>query len=120
VAEFVGADRALKRLGLSTLSEVQLIAPNGLQPGANKVSVTATVRDALSQLLAAGGTPLTVVDEQDHVAGLVTLDLLGGLLANGSLPVRGSAEHGWRDRRHTEATVADGGSGKSEPIEPRP
>jgi hypothetical protein len=50
------------------------------------VALTATVRDALSQLLAAGGAPLTVVDDKDHVAGLATLELLGGLLGNGALP----------------------------------
>src|SRR5205807_9013746 len=32
VAEFVGADRALKRLGLSTLADVTLLAPNGVKP----------------------------------------------------------------------------------------
>jgi osmoprotectant transport system ATP-binding protein len=85
VAEFVGADRALKRLGLSTLADVALIAPNGLRPGADRVALSATVRDALSQLLAAGGSPLTVVDERDEVAGMVTLELLGGLLSNGAL-----------------------------------
>jgi osmoprotectant transport system ATP-binding protein len=85
VAEFVGADRALKRLGLSTLAAVQLVAPNGLRPGANRVALTVTVRDALSQLLACGGEPLTVVDEHDRVAGLVTLELLGGVLGDGGL-----------------------------------
>ncbi len=92
VAEFVGADRALKRLGLSTLAQVDLIAPNGLRPGADRVAITATVRDALSQLLAAGGSPLTVVDEQDQVAGMVTLELLGGLLSNGHLDLKGARE----------------------------
>lgn len=85
VAEFVGADRALKRLGLATLADVELLAPNGLRPGANRVALTATVRDALSQLLAAGAEPLTVVDDQDHVAGLVTLEILGGVLNAGGL-----------------------------------
>jgi osmoprotectant transport system ATP-binding protein len=85
VAEFVGADRALKRLGLSTLADVELQAPNGLQPGPNRVALRATVRDALSQLLAAGGEPLTVVDEDDHVAGLVTLEMFGGVLGDGGL-----------------------------------
>jgi osmoprotectant transport system ATP-binding protein len=85
VAEFVGADRALKRLGLSTLAEVALAQPNGVHPGLDKVALQTTVRDALSQLLAAGGRPLTVVDEHDQVAGIVTLELLGGLLGNGAL-----------------------------------
>ncbi|HEX8977492.1 MAG TPA: ATP-binding cassette domain-containing protein [Solirubrobacteraceae bacterium] len=83
VAEFVGADRALKRLGLSTLAEVDLVAPNGLRPGSNRVAVKATVRDALSQLLAAGGEPLTVVDDDDHVVGLATMELLGRVLGDG-------------------------------------
>jgi osmoprotectant transport system ATP-binding protein len=80
VAEFVGADRALKRLGLETLAEVKLVEPNGL-PVAGAVERTATVRDALSQMLAEGGKPLEVLDEQGEVAGVVTLELLGGLLA---------------------------------------
>jgi osmoprotectant transport system ATP-binding protein len=83
VAEFVGADRALKRLGLSTLADVELLAPNGLRPGSNRVALKATVRDALSQMLAAGGEPLTVVDDQDHVVGLTTMEQLGGVLGDG-------------------------------------
>jgi osmoprotectant transport system ATP-binding protein len=79
VAEFVGADRALKRLGLSTLADVDLLAANGLPTGGT-VQRTATVRDALSLLIAAGGRPLTVVDERGAVAGVVTLELLGGML----------------------------------------
>jgi osmoprotectant transport system ATP-binding protein len=93
VAEFVGADRALKRLGLSTLAEVALPQPNGVHPGLDKVALQTTVRDALSQLLAAGGRPLTV---DDQVAGIVTLELLGGLLGNGALAggdAPGAARH---------------------------
>jgi osmoprotectant transport system ATP-binding protein len=86
VAEFVGKDRALKRLGLSTLADVELLAPNGAQPGRSNVPLGTTVRDALSVLLAGGGRPLTVVDDEDRVAGVVTLELLGGLLGNGALP----------------------------------
>jgi osmoprotectant transport system ATP-binding protein len=81
VAEFVGADRALKRLGLSTLAEVKLLAPNGAQPDGPWLPLSTTVRDALSQLLAEGSHPLTVVDADGKVAGVVTLELLGGLLA---------------------------------------
>jgi osmoprotectant transport system ATP-binding protein len=85
VAEFVGADRALKRLGLATLADVELVAPNGLQPNGNRISLRASVRDALSQVLASGGAPVTVVDDEDRVAGVATLELLGGLLGNGAL-----------------------------------
>jgi osmoprotectant transport system ATP-binding protein len=85
VAEFVGADRALKRLGLSTLQEVKLLAPNGAPTGPQRVHLTTTARDALSQILADGGGPLTVVDDHDQAAGIVTLELLGGLLAGNGL-----------------------------------
>ncbi len=79
VAQFVGADRALKRLGLETLEGVKLLAPNG-GPVAGRVDRTATVRDALSQMLAEGGKPLEVLDERGRVAGVITLELVGGLL----------------------------------------
>jgi len=85
VAEFVGADRALKCLGLATLADIELLAPDGRETGTERVQLTATVRDALSQLIAAGGGPLTVVNERDEVAGIVTLEMLGGLLGNGEL-----------------------------------
>jgi len=80
VAEFVGADRALKRLGLSTLREVTLLAPVGARTDGRRVPITTSVRDALSEVLAAGGQPLAVVDEHGEVAGIVTLELLGGWL----------------------------------------
>jgi osmoprotectant transport system ATP-binding protein len=80
VAEFVGADRALKRLGLSTLADLELLAPNGAHPRGPRLPLTTTVRDALSQLLAEGSHPIAVVDEDGEVAGVVTLELLGGLL----------------------------------------
>ncbi len=88
VAEFVGADRALKRLGLSTLADVDLLPRNGSVNGHDKVALETTVRDALSQLIAHGGHPLTVVGEDGQVAGIVTLELLGGVLANGQLSER--------------------------------
>jgi osmoprotectant transport system ATP-binding protein len=85
VAEFVGADRALKRLGLATLQDVELAAADPAQPGNGRVELTSTVRDALSALLAGGGSPLIVVDSDGRTAGVVTLELLGGLLRNGAL-----------------------------------
>ena len=85
VAQFVGADRALKRLGLATLEEIELVPSNGEPADGDAVPLTTTVRDALSQLLAAGGRPVTVIDPDGNVAGVVTLDLLGGLLVSGAL-----------------------------------
>ena len=60
------------------------------------------MRDALSMILTAGGKPLTVVDDEDHVAGLVTLELVGGLLGkdgaltdgNGARTAEGEAAEG--------------------------
>jgi osmoprotectant transport system ATP-binding protein len=79
VASFVGADRALKRLGLTTLADIELVQPNGLRPGTDRVSLQTSVRDALSLLLSNGGRPLTVIDgpvadrhfvaDGDHGAG---------------------------------------------------
>jgi osmoprotectant transport system ATP-binding protein len=87
VAEFVGADRALKRLGLSTLADVALEPRNG-QADANGLNLHTTVRDALSQLIAHGGHPLTVTGDDGQVAGMVTLELLGGVLRDGQLSER--------------------------------
>jgi len=106
VAQFVGADRALKRLGLNTLAEIELAAPNGVQPNGDTVPLSTTVRDALSLLLSNCGRPLTVLAddgargngdgdgiERDgldgriaglpagaRVAGLLTLETVSGLL----------------------------------------
>jgi osmoprotectant transport system ATP-binding protein len=80
VARFVGADRALKRLALTTVSELDLVAPNG-PTGAPRVPPTTSARDALSMLLLSGGQPLLVVDGQDQVEGLVTIQLLEELVS---------------------------------------
>jgi osmoprotectant transport system ATP-binding protein len=86
VAEFVGADRGLKRLALTTLAELKLLQPNGLQPeeradGGRRVSRDTSVRDALSMLLGARGEPLTVIDGGGRVEGLMTLELVEQLLS---------------------------------------
>jgi osmoprotectant transport system ATP-binding protein len=87
VARFVGADRGLKRLALTTVAELKLVEPNGLRPdaspdGTRRVSGDTSVRDALSLLLTAGGEPLTVVDAGGRVEGLMTLELVEKLLSD--------------------------------------
>jgi osmoprotectant transport system ATP-binding protein len=82
VAEFVGADRGIKRLSLTTLGELELAEPNGLEPGALRASRQTTVRDALSMILTANGEPLAVMDGEDRVQGLLTLSLIERLLAD--------------------------------------
>jgi osmoprotectant transport system ATP-binding protein len=82
VARFVGADRALKRLALTTVADLSLLAPNGPATDAQRVPPTTSARDALSMLLVSGGKPLLVVDGQDRVAGLVTIELLEQLVSS--------------------------------------
>jgi osmoprotectant transport system ATP-binding protein len=87
VAQFVGADRGLKRLALTRLAELKLIEPNGQRPdlhadGARRVSPNTSVRDALSLMLTEGGKPLTVVDADGRVEGLLTLGVVEQLLSD--------------------------------------
>jgi osmoprotectant transport system ATP-binding protein len=80
VARFVGADRAIKRLSLTALSELKLLEPNGHALGEHRLAAESSVRDALSMLLTAEGKALVVVDREGDVQGLVTLELVQGLL----------------------------------------
>jgi osmoprotectant transport system ATP-binding protein len=90
VASFVGADRALKRLGLATLADVKLPPMNGDKP-VGDVPLTMSVRDALAAVLAAGGQPLRVLDEAGEVRGLATLDAIGHVFDRGSSGLPDSA-----------------------------
>jgi osmoprotectant transport system ATP-binding protein len=83
VARFVGADRALKRLALTTVAELAVATSNGptATAGAQRVSPATSARDALSMLLLSGGQPLLVVDGQDRVGGLVTMQVLEQLIS---------------------------------------
>jgi osmoprotectant transport system ATP-binding protein len=81
VAEFVGADRAIKRLSLTKLSELKLIDPDGGAAGIRRVSAEISVKDALAQLLSTGGEPLAVVDGQEQIVGLITMTHLERLLS---------------------------------------
>ena len=77
VARFVGADRGLKRLSLTTLGEVQLDPPNGVV--APSATSDTTLRDALSLMLSEGSRSLLVVDD-GAPSGVLTLDRLSELL----------------------------------------
>jgi osmoprotectant transport system ATP-binding protein len=77
VAQFVGADRALKRLALSTVGELNLAdsAPDAA-PDAQRLSPDTSLRDALSLMLSEGGRPLPVADEGGGIRGYVTVRLI--------------------------------------------
>jgi osmoprotectant transport system ATP-binding protein len=78
VARFVGADRGLKRLSLTTLAEIELDPPNGsLGPAA---AADTTLRDALSLMLSEGSRQLVVLGEDGAPNGVLTLDRLSELL----------------------------------------
>jgi osmoprotectant transport system ATP-binding protein len=108
VAQFVGADRGIKRLSLTTLAELKLIEPNGFHAGAHRVPLETSVRDALSMLLTFGGEPLTVVDGDGRVEGLLTLTLVEQLLSGEAAEVGGQADgialHVAGDPAHRSAT----------------
>jgi osmoprotectant transport system ATP-binding protein len=71
VAEFVGADRALKALALRTLGELLLTPRND---GAPRVACGTTLRDALALLIAERRDTLTVTDETGAPIGSVALE----------------------------------------------
>lgn len=71
VADFVGSDRALKRLALATTASIA--DPGGRAPGAPSVAASASLRDALAALLLAGADTASVVDDNGAAIGTVTL-----------------------------------------------
>jgi osmoprotectant transport system ATP-binding protein len=104
VAQFVGADRGLKRLALTTLAELELIEPDGLRReaaanGALSLPRDTSVRDAVSLMLTANGEPVKVLDGEGNVEGLLTLAVVEQLLSQ-------------------EAAAAPAGDESSQQIEP--
>ena len=86
VADFVGADRGLKRLGLMTLADAPLLS----EPAANgdrrpEAGLETTLRDALSLMLTEGSTDLVVRDGDGGVRGYLTLEAVSQLLAEGEV-----------------------------------
>jgi osmoprotectant transport system ATP-binding protein len=71
VADFVGADRALKRLTLTTAGDAATPIPAG--PGAPVVSAATSLRDVLSLLLACGADAAAVVDAVGAPFGAISL-----------------------------------------------
>src|SRR4051812_29458303 len=78
VAQFVGADRSLKRLSLTPLGELALSPPNG---AALRLPASMSTRDALSAMLAADGAEALVVDADDRELGTVTVKAIADLLS---------------------------------------
>jgi osmoprotectant transport system ATP-binding protein len=84
VADFVGADRGLKRLGLRTLGEVDVLEPaprNGSR--LPEAGPDMTLRDALSLMLTEGSSELEVRGDDGGVRGYLTLEAVSRMLGEG-------------------------------------
>jgi osmoprotectant transport system ATP-binding protein len=81
VAQFVGADRGLKRLALRQLDEINLLPVPSGENGHPRTPSTTTLRDALSLMLTEGSTGVVVVGENDQPTGYMTFDVISHLLS---------------------------------------
>ncbi|MEK1886847.1 MAG: ABC transporter ATP-binding protein, partial [Phyllobacterium sp.] len=74
VENFVGIDRAIKRLSLFTVTD----AMNGAtpRPGTGKIAPTSNLRDALALMVAANSDELAVVDATGTVQGQLTREAI--------------------------------------------
>lgn len=73
VAEFVGADRGIKLLGVTRIPSALRPAPDGGLDGVPSVPATGTLRDALAALLDGGTDWVTVRDPDGSVLGILTI-----------------------------------------------
>ena len=94
VAQFVGADRGLKRLSLRRVGDLPLLPPSkGVQLNGNPVARRdMPLRDALSLMLSEAGSQLVVVDEAKEPVGLITADLISSALAGVDQSARSAGE----------------------------
>ncbi len=81
VAQFIGEDRALRRLALRRLREVDLEPMPFARDGLPEVSDAITVRNAVSLLLESGAERLVVVSDDGQPHGSLTLARAAGLLS---------------------------------------
>jgi osmoprotectant transport system ATP-binding protein len=79
VAKFIGEDRALRRLALKKLTDVQLEAVDGAEDG-TRVSIQTTVRNAVSLLLDTKADRLLVENDNGDVVGAFRFSDAGALL----------------------------------------
>jgi osmoprotectant transport system ATP-binding protein len=84
VAQFVGVDRGLKRMALTTLAEIELEPAPAVADSAGEQTVLtgATLREALSLIMSDSLRPLRVVDEHGQVAGYVSVELINKAMHN--------------------------------------
>jgi osmoprotectant transport system ATP-binding protein len=78
VAQFIGEDRALRRLALHTLADVPLETVS--RQGRETVSSRISVRTAVSHMLESGSDSVVVVDDDGQALGVFRLDQVEELL----------------------------------------
>ncbi|SHF53456.1 osmoprotectant transport system ATP-binding protein [Jatrophihabitans endophyticus] len=85
VAKFVGQDRGLKRLALSTLEHIELDR-SATSSAAERVTVpvTSTLRDALSVLITESADSLAVTGSDGSVIGTVGIEQINRALRQGA------------------------------------
>jgi osmoprotectant transport system ATP-binding protein len=85
VAEFVGADRALKRLSLFRLSDVPLEPPGEGTPadGMPRLPAGTDLRAALAALLTVPGKQAVVTGDDGRTLGVVTLETVASGVPDG-------------------------------------
>jgi osmoprotectant transport system ATP-binding protein len=83
VAQFVGADRGLKRLALTRLDEIELGDVSAASDAGRGGSIahSATLRDALSMMMSDSMRPLIVVDEHGVPVGSVSIEQINNALS---------------------------------------
>jgi len=79
VTQFVGEDRALRRLALRTLADVEL-EPLAGESGAPTAPRTTTLRNAVSLMVGAGADRVVVVEGDDTPVGMLRLQRIEELL----------------------------------------
>jgi osmoprotectant transport system ATP-binding protein len=80
VADFVGADRGLKRLALRRLDDVELRPVPADLDGTPRCPGTTSLRDALSLMLTESSTGVVVVDPDGQPKGYLTVEDVSGQL----------------------------------------
>jgi osmoprotectant transport system ATP-binding protein len=90
VEEFVGGDRALKRLALLRVGELDLGPRTDPAPPV-AVSHDDSLRDALSRLLLSGAHEVGVVDDDGNALGTLTADLIAEHLARDTVAAERAA-----------------------------
>jgi osmoprotectant transport system ATP-binding protein len=78
VEQFVGADRALKRLSLMRVRELDLrvLLPDNERNGQVRIADDTPVRDALAELLQSGRPEGIVVDAEGRERGVISIELI--------------------------------------------